>query len=93
MCRIADIVWQTYVDLPVLRLWGAHNASLHRLLALVTFLARSAPTMADFIVIAVTWRETYRASRAAADTINGPSFNQVMLHNGSYLESCSEFPR
>ena len=29
MCRIADIVWQTYVDLLVLRLCGAHNASSH----------------------------------------------------------------
>ncbi|RPD72779.1 hypothetical protein L226DRAFT_146660 [Lentinus tigrinus ALCF2SS1-7] len=49
----------------------------------VTFVSRSTSTLADLIAIAVTWRATYRSSRLASETIDAPTFHQILLHNGS----------
>ncbi|TFK81440.1 hypothetical protein K466DRAFT_667118 [Polyporus arcularius HHB13444] len=49
----------------------------------LTFLSRSSSTLADLIAIAVTWWTTYWSSRLAADTLQGPTFHQIVLYNGS----------
>ncbi|KAI1795292.1 hypothetical protein LXA43DRAFT_37343 [Ganoderma leucocontextum] len=48
-----------------------------------TALSRGALTLADLIVVGVTWWATYQSRKLVADGIRGRSFTQIMFYNGN----------